>query len=53
MDQIAIPHDGAVAVSRGTVFKAAGVDHGINIPGKIIGKNIVLQRILASLLHTA
>ena len=36
MDEPAVAQNRAVAVAFGTVFIAAGVDHGINIPEKII-----------------
>lgn len=38
MDQIAVSHDGAVAVAGDAVFKAAGVEHGVDVSGEVVGK---------------
>ena len=43
MDKIAVSHHRAVAVSGGAVFIATSVDHGVDISGKVVGKNIVLH----------
>lgn len=43
MDQIAVSHDGAVTVAGDAVFKAAGVDHGVDVSGEVVGKDVVLH----------
>lgn len=45
MDQIAFAHDRAVAVAGGTVFIAAGVDHGVDILIEIIGEVVIQHHI--------
>lgn len=44
VNQIPIAHNRAVTVAGGAVFITAGVDHGVNVSGKIVGKVIVLHK---------
>ena len=43
MDEVAAAYDGTIAVGRLAGLIPAGVDHGVQISGKIIGKNIVFH----------
>ena len=43
VDHVPVSQQGTVAVARLAVFVAAGVDHGVNVFGEIVGKYIVLH----------